>query len=263
MYEEHFGLQSRPFGASAAFLPLPSRDSVLLRLRYGLEQGQGPTLLYGLPGVGKTRLAVELARRMGCRTVHLTFPALPPAELLEWFADELEAPRDAGSNGMAANVRRIARVLTSTTARGGRTLLMVDEAHLVADPATWESLRLLLNFPQWPPALGLLLIGGPELPLDLPPSLEGRLAARALLKPLIGAETAAYVTARLVASGGPPDLFEAGHWTPSSGSAEESLAGSTTWQTSVCSSPMPRERSVSAEAVDAAARELAPGPMAA
>lgn len=209
MYEEHFGLQGRPFGPSGSFLPLPSRESVLLRLRYGLEQGQGPVLLYGLPGVGKTRLAVELARRVGGKVVHLTFPALPTAELLDWLAEELGAPREPGTSGLSANVRRVARALAASTAKGERTLLMVDEAHLVADPATWESLRLLLNFPaSGPPDLGLLLLGGPELPLDLPESLGSRLTARGLLKPLLGSETAAYVAGRLVASGGPPDLFD-------------------------------------------------------
>src|SRR5436305_64078 len=50
MYEEQFGLRPRPFGDPASpgdLVPLPSRDAPRLRLRYGLEHGQGPALLSG------------------------------------------------------------------------------------------------------------------------------------------------------------------------------------------------------------------------
>ena len=60
MYESHFGLSRLPFGEStdpSAYLALPSREAVLRRLRYGLEQGQGPALIFGPPGAGKTLLA--------------------------------------------------------------------------------------------------------------------------------------------------------------------------------------------------------------
>jgi hypothetical protein len=62
LYEEHFGLNQRPFGETvspSAFVALPSRDTVLRRLRYGLEHGQGPGLLFGPPGVGRDRALEE------------------------------------------------------------------------------------------------------------------------------------------------------------------------------------------------------------
>ena len=73
---------------------------------------------------------------------------------------------------------------------GRRSLLIVDEAHLIDDPDTFESLRLLLNFASTgPPDLSLVLVGTAELMLQLPPSLVDRLAARCLLGPLTEAES--------------------------------------------------------------------------
>ena len=43
VYEDHYGLDPRPFGETvspAAYVALPSRDATLRRLRYGLEHGR-------------------------------------------------------------------------------------------------------------------------------------------------------------------------------------------------------------------------------
>ncbi len=240
-----FGGPSGPSGV----VPLPSREATLRRLRYGLEHGQGPALLFGPPGTGKTLLALTLASELagrrvepgpparapslpalspvewegwgggmpdsgpswGRRTVHLTFPAMPAADLLAYLADDL-APglrRPDGSTTLAGSVRRVRESLAASASRGDRTLLIVDEAHLIEDPATFESLRLLLNFATGGrPDLSLLLVGGPEVLLHLPPALADRMTARCLLGPLTAAESAAYVLGRLRLAGARSPLFD-------------------------------------------------------
>ncbi len=211
LYEAHFGLSPRPFGESSSpdsYVPLASHEAALRRLQFGLEHGRGPGLLFGASGAGKTLIARTLARDLGQRVVHLTFPAMPAADLLCFLADELDAP--PGDPSLAGSVRRVQKSLAKAAREGLRPLLVVDEAHLIDDTATFEALRLLLNFTtEGQPDLSLLIVGGPEVLLQMPPALSDRLTARALLGPLTREESSAYVTGRLAAAGANEPLFDA------------------------------------------------------
>jgi type II secretory pathway predicted ATPase ExeA len=210
VYEDHFGLKARPFGEStdpAGYIALPSRDAALRRLRYGLEHGHGPALLFGPPGSGKTLIARRLAMELGMMPLHLAFPALPAPDLLIMLVEELGGAL-AEPLSQAAAVRRLRDQLASAARTGHRPLLIVDEAHVISDPATFEFLRLLLNFATLgPPDLGLLLVGTAELLLQLPSALADRVKARSLLGPLSEEESAAYVLGRLAAAGADSPLF--------------------------------------------------------
>jgi type II secretory pathway predicted ATPase ExeA len=210
LYETHFGLTPRPFGDTSrpeAYVALASRDAALRRIRYGLEHGGGPALLFGAIGSGKTTLAHALARELNWPATHLVFPAMPAAEFLSYFGDELHAP--PAEPGLSGSLRRVRRALDESARREGRLLLVVDEAHLIDDPATFEALRLLLNFTDGDrPGLGLLIVGGPEVLLQIPPALSDRLAARAMLGPFTAEESALYVLGRLASAGARRLLFD-------------------------------------------------------
>lgn len=153
-------------------------------------------------------IASRLAIDLGVPTSHLTFPALPAAELLGFLADELYPSLTLSSRPIGESLRRLKSGLTASVAKGNRPLLIIDEAQLIEDPATFETLRLLLNFTTNGVAnLNLLLVGTAELLLNMPPALADRLAARCLLGPLTKEEARSYVEGRLQAAGADRPLF--------------------------------------------------------
>jgi hypothetical protein len=142
------------------------------RILSAIEQGDPQAAEQLLPLVYEElrRLAAEI----GFDPICLSFPALPAADLLLLVSEELggifiEPPT------MAVAFRRLRDELSAAATSGHRLLLIVDEAHLINDPATFDAPCLLLNFTTTgAPDFDLLLIGTAELVLQLPVGLADR-----------------------------------------------------------------------------------------
>lgn len=211
MYESYWQLKHRPFENAADprfYYPAESHQAALLKLRYAIESRHGAALLAGPSGSGKTLLTGMLPGVIGesfTPLVRIVFPQMSSDELLAYLADQFDGdgPITTAAN-VQLSVRRIERFLAANHGRGHHAIVVVDEAHLIDSPRTFEALRLLLNFePGGSPALTLVLVGEPAiLPiLDRLPQWEERLDVKCLLKPLSEAETAAYVEHRLRVAG--------------------------------------------------------------
>jgi type II secretory pathway predicted ATPase ExeA len=228
MYDSHFGLRRRPFAAgpdSSRYFPAGSHEQALGSLSQGLEFGEGMVLLTSEPGLGKTMLLHCLVDRLpeGAVPVMLTGARLrDPAALLQAVLFDLGLPYE----GRSEQELRLAFVdaLLKTFKDGGRTVLLVDEAHHLA-PELLEELRLLGNV-EAPGgrALQTILAGLPRVLESLRrtglAALRQRLTVRASLEPFTSEEAVDYVSQAVRGAGGDPDeLF--------TDEARELLAGQT------------------------------------
>lgn len=218
MYQSYWQLDEKPFETGCDpryFYPGESHQAALLKLRYAVENRRGGAMLAGAAGLGKSLLVLMLRSMLPEKTfrvAHLVFPQMSAAELLAYLADELNGPADAalGTPRMNESVRRIQTLLARSAEQGRHTLVVVDEAQLIADAEALDALRLLMNFEvAGRPSLTLLLVGQPGLltTLDQTPHLEERIDVKCLLRPFSPAETASYAGHRLRVAGASRDLF--------------------------------------------------------
>lgn len=218
MYENYWQLDQKPFENRCDpefYFPGASHQAALLKLRYAIENQRGAALLAGTSGTGKT-LLIEMLRKVlderFAPLAHLVFPQMPTDQLLAYLADRLTASRPTEAvPSLRQSIERIEAFLADNTQQGRQAVVVVDEAHLIEDTATWESLRLLLNFEvDGRPGITLLVVGQPAiLPhLDRMSHLEERLAVKCLLRPLLQQETRDYVLHRLKVAGASHAIFE-------------------------------------------------------
>lgn len=217
MYLDYWQLSSQPFepfAAGAALYPCETQEAALLKLRYAIENQRGASILAGPAGTGKTLLTQLLEAQLDARFapfVRLVFPQMSSRDLLVYLAEELGAPpAEAPRHTVEECVRRLQFYLTENARLERHAVVVVDEAHLLEDCGTFETLRLLLNFEvAAKPTLSLLLVGqmGLVSAVGRQPSLAERVAVSTVLRPLSAEETAGYVRHRLHAAGTTRDVF--------------------------------------------------------
>jgi general secretion pathway protein A len=209
MYHHHFGLSGPPFQftpAPDALYLSPSHREALAALEWGLlHEPTGFTLLAGESGVGKTTMVCSiLARRHGkVRTALLSNPRLNFDQMMQVVMSQL-APGWSGQTRLELT-EGFAELL-GTLEPGRRIAIVIDEAQELSDDAL-EGLRLLSNADTYAERrLQIIFVGQPELieRLGRPEmsSLNQRIGARALLKPLAPPQVREYINCRLRAKGG-------------------------------------------------------------
>lgn len=209
MYEAHFGFSERPFAAAPQvehYFPSLSAAAARERLVRCIERAEGPAMLVGPAGTGKTLICRLLAEQFRQR---LSVALLPSARLgsaralLQSILYELGRPY----RGMDEGELRLALVDYVTASRqcSSGLLLLVDEAH-VMPLRLIEEARLLTNLGSGgQPCVRLVLAGACALEERLAsPKLESlnqRIVARCYLEPFSGDETLRYIRQRIEAAG--------------------------------------------------------------
>lgn len=224
MYSQHWKLNRRPFENTLEpefFFPSQTHQAALLKLRYLIENQKGAGVLVGPTGTGKTfvthRLAKELSQQVG-PWLNFVFPQMSADDLLTDVAIRLggkSAVADCPTHSVLSRVtalRIIERSLDEHSLAGRHPVLIIDDAHLIDDPAALQVLELLLNFQQPPQrAFSLILLGDRLLLSRLArlPRFDERLAVRAMLQSLSPDETARYIRFRLEVAGAQNGIFDA------------------------------------------------------
>lgn len=217
MYEAYWKLRHRPFEnafSEESYYPSESAQGSLLKLRYAVENRRGAALLAGASGLGKTLLARMLLSQLPEQfspRVHLVVPTLPSEQLWAYLAAQLGAVSQTGyTPSLADSLLAIELRLSENTRQGNHAVIVVDEAHLVTEPETLETLRLLTNFEtDGQLDLSLMLTGQTELLVRMQrfQAFDSRLAVKCLMQPFPLEETIAYVNHRLRSAGGEQEIF--------------------------------------------------------
>src|ERR1044071_1711178 len=223
MYQEFYGLRDIPFSLAPDPRYLFRTESLLevfANLQYGIENGKGIVVVTGEVGCGKTTILRSMLQSLD-RSVLAAYvfnPLLSTEEFFDLLASEF---RLKPQTSKAATLRMLGHVLMARHAQGLRTVLVVDEAHLLPKHLL-EEIRLLSNFEtNRDKLLQIILCGQPELhdllaQADLR-QLKQRVSLKCSIKMLSDRETAEYIRWRMRIAGArdenlfEPDAIQAAH----------------------------------------------------
>ncbi len=210
MYTTFYNLREEPFRLTSdpRFFHLAEpHAAALATLVEAVMRRKGFVLLTGPIGTGKTTvvhtalqiLTERAATDHPISSAFILNPTLSREEFLEMLLSEFEVP--CTSTSKPARLSALQRMLLETQRKGGTSLLLVDEAHLLT-PELLEEIRLLSNADTYQEKLlQIVLCGQPELlGLLRKPELRAlrqRVASSCSLRPLSLPEVRAYIAERL------------------------------------------------------------------
>lgn len=214
MYLDFYRLQEEPFRLTPdpRFLHLaPNYRTALESVVQAIVRRTGIIILNGDIGTGKTTLlhaAMQVLLRMKESNSELASafvlnPLLSRDEFLETLMVEFEV--SCTSTSKPARLAALHKMFLERQRRGGTSVLIVDEAHLLSMELL-EEIRLMSNTDTYKEKLlQVILCGQPELDTMLQKrelrALQQRVTKYCTLRPLTLAETRSYVTERLHAAG--------------------------------------------------------------
>lgn len=219
MYEEYWGLTEKPFENTPdpRFIYFSSQhEEALSRFLYVVKEGKGAAMLTGVFGCGKTLLGRTLLKELDkdiYRSAFIANPFLSYEELLMHIVYKLggrDLPTRKSEVLVNIILERLSEILENNMRDGKKTVIIIDEAHVIRDRQVWEELRLVLNFQLEDRfLLTLLLLGQPELKelIDSNKQFVQRIAVKYHLESLNEEETKNYILHRLAVAGRTHPVF--------------------------------------------------------
>jgi len=193
------------------YFPSSLHEEARGRIFYAISYDKGGVLFTGEVGMGKTTVGKVVINRLADKDIKVGLIANPTLEMND-FLREILFRFGIKTPPMSKFdlIHKIHDLLTLNFRSGKKTVLLIDEAHLITDKTILEEIRLLLNFQYNDKFLmTLILIGQPELRkiIRAIPPLEQRLAIKFHLKHLPFTDTKNYVFYRLKQAGAKDPIF--------------------------------------------------------
>ena len=211
MYTSFFGFKENPFNLTPdpryLFLSRYHKEA-LDHLLYGINERKGFIAITGGIGTGKTTLCRALLSHLDATTKSALIlnSFISDIELLKTVNQEFGIELGSGAEGKKDYIDKLNRFLLQNFSRGGRAVLLIDEAQNLSHTVL-EQIRMLSNLEtEREKLIQIVLVGQSELKeLLAAPSLRQlneRIMVRYHLKPLDSTDVQGYVEHRLVVAGG-------------------------------------------------------------
>jgi type II secretory pathway predicted ATPase ExeA len=220
MYRQFWGLKFKPFRNTPdpRFLcSFPQYSDALMKLTYTVRENMGAGMLTGVYGCGKTLVINSLISSLNRDKYVFSFLTYPPSsgsQFLRALVRDLkfsELPTRKNELMEDALLEALQAIIQDNDREGKNTVIILDEAHLIAEESIFETIRMLLNFQKKDRFLiTLILAGQPELAGKVANlrQLEQRIALKCHLGPLDEEETKKYVKHRLQVAGAEREIFQ-------------------------------------------------------
>ena len=214
MFLDYWGLKSPPFENvpdSNIFFGSPQHEEALFRLLFAVRQRKSVAMLTGEVGCGKTTVSRAFIHRISTENFDvgtITNPALEPMDLIQ--AILMDLGESAESDSKSILLSRLKKRLLRNTEKGLITVLIIDEAHVINNPSTFEEIRMLLNMQTEDRILiTLILIGQPPLleKIAVHQPLNERIGIKYHLASLDFLNTERYLKFRLKMAGASRGIF--------------------------------------------------------
>lgn len=182
MYLEHWGLNDFPFENVTNpqyYYHASAHQTLRDDLQDAIIRRKGAIVLTGEIGCGKSTISQRILLSLPEEKFDIaliTYSRLTPIEMLNEISQQLGLPAAQDKNTI---LKSLQQHLTKNAESGRGTLICIDEAQSIPTLATFEELRLLLNFQLGNHFLiSLLFVGQPELQRKIAklPQLQQRVA---------------------------------------------------------------------------------------
>ena len=213
MYADYWKLKEPPFEnvPSDQFFRSPQHEEALVRLVYAGENRKAVAMLTGEVGTGKTTVAKAFMKLLNPDKYDVKIisnPALNPVDIIKAILLQFGEKTDSDSKTVLLNL--LHQRLLQNNGKHLRSILMIDEAHVINDQATLDELRMMLNLHENGRFLiTLILLGQPPL-LEKVSSLQPlkeRIGVKYHLEPLDLQNTMQYILFRLKVAGAERGCF--------------------------------------------------------